>query len=489
MTERGRRKTMSHDRLTHEQIERLVVQANEGSQQAFAQLYEAYLPQIYFYARKRLHDDDEATEVAQDTFLAAFMKLDRLRNPHAFHSWLYSIAGTYVAGAQRRANTKLNNEQSLDDLTDRIQETVEAESVDPPPLFEALASTDASTAPEQALETKEDRLALISAIDALSDAQKEAILLRYFAGLSVSEIAVAVGLSQSATLKRLHDARAHLRRSATTVATLASADDDPALTTALHESESSMRIEARAGIGAQVTMGIASALPIMLTGSDRSAAMAARARARARAFTKLSYKTVTTSGARASFPVVKVVAGTLVPVLLAGGAVCAISRYTARGAQSAVPAQENPQAKGGNPRASGAKTSTASAAPAAQDASATVTPVPAPEPEPAPQLASTEKPAPAPAPAPTPAPTSVRPAITLPFSTLTYRVGTPVPASRILADSGATVQVTGNNKPPVKLAGYEGIDWSRAGSYLCYLQATDSAGLSARTKVLSIVLH
>ncbi|MCL2324298.1 MAG: hypothetical protein FWC48_01805, partial [Actinomycetia bacterium] len=56
-----------HTQLSHTQVQRLVTESVAGSNDAFARLYEAYLPQIYYYCAKRLRNDDEAVEVVQDT--------------------------------------------------------------------------------------------------------------------------------------------------------------------------------------------------------------------------------------------------------------------------------------------------------------------------------------------------------------------------------------------------------------------------------------
>jgi len=493
-------------RLSHEQIELLVVQATKGSQDAFATLYEAYLPQIFFYARKRLKSDDETIEVVQDTFLAALMKLDCLRNPRAFHSWIYSIAGAYIASAQRRSSQRALHEQSLDALTERVQVAVENDNVHP--VAEVLTSTDTDTDPQSALDVKEQRLALISAIDALSDAQKEAVLLRYYAGLSVAEYAAAAGLSQSAALKRLHDARIKLR------ATLKVSEES--LTSALCDAEQTRALDPITGLGAQATLGIVGALSsvdleqnfalaLSEKGLQQLAAKAAAARpASSDALAQQPQEAPPESSTHRGLPLaLKIIVAALVLILLATGGYALYRAKTSKIAPEAPPAQttgmlgQKPQ--GGQstaPETTGTaattqpateepaepnvqQRSTSQGQPGGVQQNAATSPQPAPTPVPAPQ----------PAPTPAPAPARQRPTLTVQTATLSYGLGTPVGPAALIAASGASAYSPDDGELTVVLEGYANINWSHAGSYLCYLTAKDSVGLGAVTQVLTVIVQ
>ncbi|MCL2324493.1 MAG: sigma-70 family RNA polymerase sigma factor [Actinomycetia bacterium] len=437
-------------RLSHEQVERLVIKAAAGSRDAFAQLYEAYLPQIYFYSRKRLNSDDEAIEVVQDTFLAALMRLDRLKNPRAFHSWIYSIASAYVIGTQRRESAKIQHEQSLDLITDRIDAAAST------PAAEPLAADDDATLPEAALDNKETRLALISAIDALGDAQKEAILLRYYAGLSIKEITAVLGETQNVTLKRLHDARVSLRKRLTV--------DDTTLSEALQKEETGTQMTSTKGLGAQVTLGIAGALPLMLTDLDGASTIVERAQA----FTRLANKAHKAAASHAGVPLAaKVALATAACALVTGGA------YTLWRSNTQAPEPTRPVATETRPPAAN---STPASSPEATKAAASDT-------KPAAAKADTARTA---APA-SQAQQPQRPVITVPSPSLSYATGTtPLTAAQLIAASGATAKAADGTTLPVTLSSLGNINWAHAGAYLCYLHARDSAGTYANKQVLTI---
>lgn len=70
----------------------LVTLAREGSDVAFAALYERYFPGVYDFLTRLLRDRQEAADIAQDTFVTAFERLGSLDNPGSFRSWLFTIA-------------------------------------------------------------------------------------------------------------------------------------------------------------------------------------------------------------------------------------------------------------------------------------------------------------------------------------------------------------------------------------------------------------
>jgi RNA polymerase sigma-70 factor, ECF subfamily len=70
----------------------LVIRAQQGDQLAFEKLYERYANRISRYLIRMVGDDGVGCELAQETFLKAWVSLLSLRNPESFASWLYRIA-------------------------------------------------------------------------------------------------------------------------------------------------------------------------------------------------------------------------------------------------------------------------------------------------------------------------------------------------------------------------------------------------------------
>jgi RNA polymerase sigma factor (sigma-70 family) len=70
----------------------LVVTARAGDRRAFSTLFERWFDRSYDVAWRIVRNRDTAAEVAQDTFLVAWQKLDTLRDPEAFGGWILRTA-------------------------------------------------------------------------------------------------------------------------------------------------------------------------------------------------------------------------------------------------------------------------------------------------------------------------------------------------------------------------------------------------------------
>ncbi len=70
----------------------LVAASKQGDQDAFAQLVQRYQRRIFNLVYRILQQYDEATEITQETFLAAWQGLPSFRGDARFPTWLYRIA-------------------------------------------------------------------------------------------------------------------------------------------------------------------------------------------------------------------------------------------------------------------------------------------------------------------------------------------------------------------------------------------------------------
>jgi DNA-directed RNA polymerase specialized sigma24 family protein len=119
-----------------------------------------------------------AEDCFQETFLAALRAYPRLRHDSSPRAWLLTIAHNKAIDHLRRAA--------------RAQApAVDAAGVDPPPPDEAIWQ----------------------AVAALPPNQRAAVALRFIGDLSHREIAAAIGCSEAASRRSLHDGLATLRRS------------------------------------------------------------------------------------------------------------------------------------------------------------------------------------------------------------------------------------------------------------------------------------
>ena len=80
----------------------LVAQAQQGSEEAFTQLVEAYQSHVYNLCYRMLGEAQAAEDASQETFLRAFQHLHRYDHARPFATWLLSIAAHYCIDRLRR---------------------------------------------------------------------------------------------------------------------------------------------------------------------------------------------------------------------------------------------------------------------------------------------------------------------------------------------------------------------------------------------------
>jgi RNA polymerase sigma-70 factor, ECF subfamily len=159
-----------------------VIQATlAGRCDAFGVLVERYLSSVHAVAYAQLGSRAEAEDVAQETFLAAYQSLDKLRERGHFAAWLMGIARNMCHRARRRQGRQ-------DRLATRARDTI-------------------PTAVKPDMARQELHELLRSQVMGLDEAQREVLLLHYFGGKKIAEIADMLGVSFDAAAKRLQRAR------------------------------------------------------------------------------------------------------------------------------------------------------------------------------------------------------------------------------------------------------------------------------------------
>ncbi len=150
---------------------------------AFADIYERHGPAVYRYLRSRSRSDDEAADLAAVTFERALAGIDGYTSRRgSLGPWLIRIARNAHLDAARQRDRH--------------------------PTVALVAERDAATTHTAG---HEDAVILRSLVDALPATQREAIQLRYAAGLTAREIGEVLGLSEAAAQKQLERALAALK--------------------------------------------------------------------------------------------------------------------------------------------------------------------------------------------------------------------------------------------------------------------------------------
>jgi RNA polymerase sigma-70 factor, ECF subfamily len=168
-----------------------VLQAQQGSDEAYTKLVDAYQKHVYNLCYRMLGEPESAEDAAQETFLRAFQHLHRYDRKRPFGTWLLSIAAHYCIDLLRRRKFSLT---SIDQEDEGGFELPDADA--PNPESEVVQS-----------DQREQMHRLLKRLDAVDRA---AIVMRYWNDCSEAEIAEALNLTVSAVKSRLHRARREL---------------------------------------------------------------------------------------------------------------------------------------------------------------------------------------------------------------------------------------------------------------------------------------
>ncbi len=162
----------------------LVLRCQAGDEQAFGQLIDWFADRTLRYLEGLVGPDAE--DVQQDVWLAVYRGIRALHDPRAFRTWLFRTTRHHAIDFLRRRKREL-----------RLLELAAVETAEP-------------DEPEEDSDMLIDREVLHAAIEGLSPAQREVLLLRFRDDLSYAEIASVVGCPIGTVRTRLHHAKRKL---------------------------------------------------------------------------------------------------------------------------------------------------------------------------------------------------------------------------------------------------------------------------------------
>jgi RNA polymerase sigma-70 factor, ECF subfamily len=176
----------------------LIQRIRGGSSELFYQLVEPYQRAVYVAAFSVLGNEADAEEVAQESLLKAYAKLDQFRGACKFSTWLIQIA-LNEARMRRRKDRK--------SIYDSIDEGYHDDCGDYFPRDFA----DWREIPSEALAQKQLKEALTRAIASLKPIYREVFIMRDVQGMSVRETAEALGMNETLVRTRLLRSRLQMR--------------------------------------------------------------------------------------------------------------------------------------------------------------------------------------------------------------------------------------------------------------------------------------
>ncbi|NLC24977.1 RNA polymerase sigma factor RpoE [Oxalobacter vibrioformis] len=179
---------------TEREIDRVLVErVQQGDKTSFDILVSKYQRKLFRLVLRFVHNQSEAEDVVQETFIKAYRALHQFRGDAAFYTWIYRI------GINTARNFLDNRGRRVPTSTDMTAEQMESFS-------EGENLRDINT-PESVLASKQIAETVNLAMNELPDDLRSALMLREIEGLSYEEIAIAMACPIGTVRSRIFRAR------------------------------------------------------------------------------------------------------------------------------------------------------------------------------------------------------------------------------------------------------------------------------------------
>ena len=179
----------------------LVDRCRRGDRDSFAQLMRLHERQIYNFTYRMLGNEEEAEDLTQDIFVAAFRGIRKFRGEAKFSTWLYRIA----LNQTRNRIKYLSRRDFFAKQSRRVQHREESPWENP----ELLA--DSAPTPEQLTLTKSMAIQVQQCLNQIPPQARQILVLRDVQGFSYEELSEMLSLNLGTVKSRLHRARASLQ--------------------------------------------------------------------------------------------------------------------------------------------------------------------------------------------------------------------------------------------------------------------------------------
>ncbi len=171
----------------------LLEEFKNGNEKGFDILVLRYQEKVYQVAFRIVRNQEDAWELAQETFIRAYKAIPKFKGKSSFYTWLFRICFNLSITFSKKKQ-KDRKMISLDTLP---EETITLQAVNP--------KTDMSQ-PETQIKQNELSKAISNAIELLPVQQKMAFVMRQYDDMKNEEIASALNLSVSGVKSNYHHA-------------------------------------------------------------------------------------------------------------------------------------------------------------------------------------------------------------------------------------------------------------------------------------------
>ena len=177
----------------------LVKQCQAGQTEAFDQLVIRYRTRVFAMIYNMVHNEQDAWDLAQDSFLKAWKSIKRFQGKSSFYTWIYRIVMNVTIDWLRKKQVKGTGAE--------FDDAIQLKEIDP--ASRTVPKADAL--PHERMEQNEIRARIDAAIAQLSPEHRAVILMKETEDMQYHEIAEALGCSIGTVMSRLFYARKKLQ--------------------------------------------------------------------------------------------------------------------------------------------------------------------------------------------------------------------------------------------------------------------------------------
>ena len=177
----------------------LVKRCQEGDTEAFDQLVGRYRTRVFGMIYNMVHSEQDAWDLAQDSFLKAWKSIGRFRGQSSFYTWIYRIVMNVTIDWLRKKQVKGSGAE--------FDDAVQLKEIDPA----SRTVPHADALPHERMQHVEIRGRIDAAIAQLSPEHRAVILMKEIDDMQYHEIAEALGCSIGTVMSRLFYARKKLQ--------------------------------------------------------------------------------------------------------------------------------------------------------------------------------------------------------------------------------------------------------------------------------------
>src|SRR5213078_2410392 len=177
----------------------LVRRCQAGDTEAFDQLVTRYRTRVFAMIYNMVHNEQDAWDLAQDSFVKAWKSIKRFRGQSSFYTWLYRIVMNVTIDYARKRQIK-GADAEFDDA-------IQLREIEPA----ARTAPKNEPLPHRQMERNEIRARIDAAIAQLTPEHRAVILMKETEDMQYHEIAEALGCSIGTVMSRLFYARKKLQ--------------------------------------------------------------------------------------------------------------------------------------------------------------------------------------------------------------------------------------------------------------------------------------